>query len=150
TRARLPVFSQYPEFANNGGLLSYGPNLVAIYRRGAAYVSRILKGTKPADLPVEQPVEFKLVVNLRTANALGIMVPSILLARADLVIEAWAFFNSDRVLPRWRNHYPVRPRPRRRMNERAPFSPAELVGGAATADQPSKRAHTATGRLGWR
>jgi putative tryptophan/tyrosine transport system substrate-binding protein len=83
----LPIFSQYSEYVDGGALMSYGPSLMAIYRRGAIYVDRILKGTKPNDLPVEQPVVFEMVVNLQAAKALGIDLAPTLVARADRVIE---------------------------------------------------------------
>jgi ABC-type uncharacterized transport system substrate-binding protein len=87
TRFRLPAMFVYKDSAEAGGLISYGPDRRQIYRRAAEYVDKILKGTRPADLPVEQPTKFELVINLRTAKALGIEIPATLLATADEVIE---------------------------------------------------------------
>ncbi|MGE5819246.1 MAG: ABC transporter substrate-binding protein [Deltaproteobacteria bacterium] len=84
---RLPAVFDVSEFVEIGGLLSYGPNLPDIFRRAATYVDKILKGAKPADLPVEQPTTFELVINLKTANQLGLTLPPNLLARADRVIR---------------------------------------------------------------
>jgi putative tryptophan/tyrosine transport system substrate-binding protein len=82
----LPVISRYKDFTEAGGLIAYGPSLPALYRRAAYYVDRILQGAKPADLPVEQPMKFELVINLKTAQALGLTIPPTLLFQADEVI----------------------------------------------------------------
>jgi putative ABC transport system substrate-binding protein len=86
-RHRLCAIYAFRYFALSGGLLSYGVDNADLYRRGASYVDRILKGISPADLPVQQPIKFELIINLKTAKALGIEVPPMLLARADEVIE---------------------------------------------------------------
>jgi putative ABC transport system substrate-binding protein len=84
---RLPAMYSFREFPDSGGLMSYGVNVYEIHRRSATFVDKILKGAKPADLPVEQPTKFELVINLRTAKALGFTIPPAVLARADEVIQ---------------------------------------------------------------
>ncbi|MFM9972313.1 MAG: ABC transporter substrate-binding protein [Burkholderiales bacterium] len=86
-RHRLPSIFELRGFVDEGGLISYGPNVIDMFRRAAYYVDRILKGTKPADLPVEQPTKFEMVVNLKTAKALGITIPQTVLLQADEVIK---------------------------------------------------------------
>src|SRR5262245_42453943 len=85
--SRLPVMYAYREFPDAGGLMSYGPSAIFLFRRAATYVDKILKGAKPADLPVEQPTKFELVIDVRVAKALGLTIPPSLLARADELIE---------------------------------------------------------------
>ena len=87
TATRMPASFRLREFAALGGLMSYGANLVEMYGRAADYADRIMRGAQPGELPVEQPTKFELVINLKTANALGLAVPLPLLARADEVIE---------------------------------------------------------------
>jgi putative ABC transport system substrate-binding protein len=84
---RLPTVYPWREGVDAGGLMAYGANFADLYRRAATYVDKILKGTKPADLPVEQPVKFDLVINLKAAKALGLTIPSSVLAQADQVIQ---------------------------------------------------------------
>jgi putative ABC transport system substrate-binding protein len=86
-RNNVPAVYSLSEFARDGGLLSYGPDLVDINRRAATYVDRILRGAKPAELPVQLPIKYEMVVNLKTAKALGLTVPQSILLRADEVIE---------------------------------------------------------------
>ena len=86
-KSRLPSICDLREFTQSGALLSYGPSLLSMAQRSAAFVDRILKGAKPADLPIEQPTRFELVVNLKTANALGLTIPPSLFARAEDVIQ---------------------------------------------------------------
>jgi putative tryptophan/tyrosine transport system substrate-binding protein len=87
SRLRLPAIYPFQYFAADGGLISYGPDTIDVLHRAAGYVDRILKGEKPADLPVQAPTKYELAINLKTAKALGLTVPPMLLARADEVIE---------------------------------------------------------------
>ena len=86
-QAGLPSMSLEPSFTQGGGLISYGPDFFALTRRGAHYVDQIVKGEKPAELPIEQPSKFLLGINLKTAKSLGLEIPASLLASADEVIE---------------------------------------------------------------
>jgi putative ABC transport system substrate-binding protein len=84
---RLPALHSFKSFVETGGLISYGSDFADLHRRSAGYVDRILKGAKPADLPVEQPIKFELAINLKTARELGLTIPQLLLLRADEIIE---------------------------------------------------------------
>jgi putative ABC transport system substrate-binding protein len=86
-KSRLPAIYSDSQFVDAGGLMSYGPNYDHLFRLAATYVDKILRGAKPADLPVEQPTRFELVINLKAAKALGITIPQSLLLRADEVIQ---------------------------------------------------------------
>jgi len=86
-RHRLPAVYAFRTFATSGGLISYGTNPIVVWRQGASYVDRVLKGAKPSDLPAQFPTNYELVINLKTAKALGLTVPPLMLGRADDVIE---------------------------------------------------------------
>ena len=87
SRHKLPAIYPFPYYAKDGGLISYGPDPHDLTRRAAAYVDRILKGEKPADMPVQAPTKYDLVINLKTAKSMGLTIPPSLIARADEVIE---------------------------------------------------------------
>ena len=87
TTNRLPAMHEQLDFAESGGLMAYGVNISDMFRRAAAYVDKILKGTKPGELPIEQPTKFELVINLKTAKQIGLPIPPQVLARADRVIK---------------------------------------------------------------
>ena len=86
-KSRIPAIFPFPEYVEIGGLMSYGANVADLYRRAATYVDKILKGAKPADLPVEQPTKFEFIVNLKAAKQIGLTIPPTVLARADRVIR---------------------------------------------------------------
>ena len=86
-RNRLPAISPFRRFADAGGLMSYGPDFDDFRQRSASYVDKILKGSKPGDLPIQQPTKFELILNLKTAKALGLTIPPLVLLRADEVIQ---------------------------------------------------------------
>ena len=86
-KSRLPAMYPWREFVDAGGLMSYGANFVDLFRRSATYVDKIIKGAKPSDLAVQQPTQFEMVLNLKTAKTLGVSIPPLVLAQADEVIE---------------------------------------------------------------
>jgi putative tryptophan/tyrosine transport system substrate-binding protein len=85
--SRLPAMYAFEEYVRDGGLMFYGPNQLDLFRRAATYVDKILKGTKPADLPVEQPTTFEFVINLKTAHALGLTIPQSVLLQATEILQ---------------------------------------------------------------
>jgi putative tryptophan/tyrosine transport system substrate-binding protein len=87
SKLRLPAVYQWPDSADQGGLIGYGPRFAQVYRQRARQIAKILRGTKPADLPVEQPSNFELVINLKTAKSIGFEIPAGLVLRADTIIE---------------------------------------------------------------
>src|SRR5688572_22416828 len=87
TKSRIPTIFEFKEFVEAGGLMSYGTNIIAVYRRVAVYMDKILKGSKPAELPVEQPTNFEFLINLKAAKQMGVTIPPNVLARADKVIR---------------------------------------------------------------
>ena len=86
-KSRLPAIYPWPEFVQDGGLMTYGANSADLFRRAATYVDKILKGAKPADLPVEQPKKFEFIINLKAAKQIGLTIPPNVLARADRIIR---------------------------------------------------------------
>ena len=86
-KSRLPAIYARPEFVEDGGLMTYGPSITDLFRRAATYVDKILKGRTPADLPVEQPMKFEFIVNLKAAKQIGLTIPPNVLVRADRVIK---------------------------------------------------------------
>ena len=105
-KKRLPAISPFRSFANFGGLMAYRANLDDLRRRAASYVEKILKGAKPADLPIEQPTKFEMIINLKTAKALGLTIPRSLLVRADEVIQSGIVRDCSR-LSRFSPHLPA-------------------------------------------
>jgi putative ABC transport system substrate-binding protein len=86
-RHRMPTIMAFPEFAEEGGLIAYGPNVPGMFRQAGDVMVKVLRGTRPAEIPIERPVRFELIVNRQTATSLGLAVPRSLLARADKVVE---------------------------------------------------------------